>query len=160
MDLHLVTVLSCWEGDVVGFANVHTASWEVETLYVAPARRRRGVARALLKAVDRWARGYDWGRDGLRARVPVSPAAAALLAELGIPEAPHRESELAVSLEILGGELLDIEDACASGEDWPAGFCTPCYDRWAQERAEKHVQRHLGDTESARRSASRRQGTG
>ncbi|MGW7343038.1 GNAT family N-acetyltransferase [Streptomyces sp. NPDC054854] len=57
MDLHLVTVLSCWEGDVVGFANVHTASWEVETLYVAPARRRRGVARALLKAVDRWAAG-------------------------------------------------------------------------------------------------------
>ncbi|MFD3874430.1 GNAT family N-acetyltransferase [Streptomyces sp. NPDC058623] len=150
VDLRLDTILSCWEGDVVGFASVHTAVWEVDTLYVAPAHRRRGVARALLTAVDRWARGQDRGR-GVKARVPVSPAADALLAELGIPKAEYCESDLDTWRAIGDSQLDAIRSDCEHGEDWPADFCTPCYDGWAQQGAEAQVQRHQEDVESLRR---------
>ncbi|MFD0141248.1 MULTISPECIES: GNAT family N-acetyltransferase [unclassified Streptomyces] len=138
----LATILACHGATIVGFAGVHTHDWQVELLFVAPAFRRQGVARVLLSEVDQWARRHDRGRDGIRARPPVSATAAPLLAELGIQEAPHSDELLDVVLHWRETELADVAADCDC-EDQLSGLCPACCGRWAQDQAEGQVQTHL-----------------
>ncbi|MFK3734567.1 GNAT family N-acetyltransferase [Streptomyces sp. NPDC088090] len=144
VDCGLTTILACHGDTIVGFASVDTHDWQVELLFVTPAFRRQGAARVLLKQVDQWARRHDRGRDGIRAKPPVSAAAAPLLAELGIPGAPHSDELLDVFLHERETELEGIAADCDCEGQLP-GLCPACCGRWAQSEAEDQVQTHLED---------------
>lgn len=90
----------CWgafmEGELVAFAVVFhlpeaiSAGWcgLLDDLYVAPARRRRGLARNLLETVFRHGQQQEWTH--LRWLVPETDAPAIALYERMADEAPWR----------------------------------------------------------------------
>ncbi len=69
-DAQVMCIVAEAEGEVVGFANcvVHENTWEtqaicyLEDLFVAPAARRGGVARALLEWLRNAMRAEGWAR--------------------------------------------------------------------------------------------------
>lgn len=90
----------CWgvflDGDLVGFAVVFhlpeaiSGRWcgLLDDLYVAPAARRRGMARELLETVARHGQQQDWTH--LRWLVPETDGPAIALYERMADEAPWR----------------------------------------------------------------------
>ena len=84
-------------GDAAGCVGLHPLSrnlGEVKRMYVAPAARRRGVARALMERLlaDARAIGYDRVRLGTLEEMTAAQALYRLLGFLEIP--PYRAEEL------------------------------------------------------------------